>query len=240
MPALGTALGTPFCAPAAFTPLSIPSLTEWFDYRTLASVGNGNPISSWAGSKGLYTLTQSGTARPTYAANDGDGRAAAQFDSVNDRILSTVDNYMLYGSAGNYEVWTYIKQGAPGTGTGGFVSTADYASNGVQMAANASTLLVWSPNYPGDQTLITTSLLDSSWHLIRFSKQGARRIVQIDGTTVSDATTSAGTLASGSNSLILGEWNGNYMLGSYRQALFFNNIVDDTTAAKLTSYLLAA
>jgi len=222
---------------AGFDPLSIASLTEWFDYRTLVGVGDGNPIDAWSGRKGLYTLTASGTTRSTYAADDGDGKAAAQFDSVNDRMLTTVDNFTLYGSSGDYEVWTYTKQGSPLSGTSGWVSTADSASNGVQMAANSGALFIWSPNYPGDQSLVSIGLFDSAWHLIRFSKQGARRVVQVDGSTVFDSTTSAGTLAAGSNSLILGEWNGNYMLGSYRQALFLNSVVDDETAAKLTSYL---
>ena len=64
--------------------------------------------------------------------------------------------------------------------------------------------------------------------------------MQIDGTTVSDVTTSAGTMVDGSNSVILGTWNGNFLLGYYRHALFFKNVLDSTTAGKLTTYLLAA
>lgn len=224
----------------AFNPLTIPSLTEWFDYRTLASVGNGNPVSSWQGNKSVYTLTQTGTPRPTYVSNAGDGKAGVQFDSVNDFMSATVTNFGLYGSTGNYEAWTFVNQSAPGIGSSGWLASADYANNGVQMAANSSSLFIWSPTYPTDQTVVSTSLFDSSWHLIRFSKNGARRIVQIDGTTVFDSTTSAGTMVDGSNSVILGTWNGNFLLGYYRQALFFGDVLDSTTAAQLTTYLQSA
>lgn len=82
---------------------------------------------------------------------------------------------------------------------------------------------------------------DNQWRVVRFAKQGARRIVQIDGITYVDAMTTAGSYSDVSANLYLGWWNGVYTLGGHRHVLFIKNaILDDATAAKLTTYLAEA
>ena len=223
----------------AFNPLTIPSLTEWFDYRTLASVGNGNPIGSWAGNKGLYTLAQSGTARPTYVTDDGDGRAAAQFDGVNDGLDASITNSALFGGSGDYEFWIVARLAVTQSYSGGLF-TSSGVSNQIGLNAANSTTCNLPMSHGSVQVNPSAALLDDFWHVIRCSKSGARRVMEVDGVSVYDASTSVGPYGTGADIFQMGQYFGAYMTGAYRHWMAFNTPLDNTTAANLTTYLQSA
>ncbi len=223
-----------------FDPLNIPALSEWFDYRTLASVGEDNPVSAWAGRKGLYTATASATARPTYAADDGDARGVVIFDGVDDNASFAMTNGSLWGPDGNYEAWFVVKS-PPSVAS---VNNLFVSAFGVQ-----NTAFLTQPSYPR-LTWYSTSLLnvgnvvevqDSIWHVIRFSKSPLGQRLFVDGVNIgfSYSDPGGGSWATGDATAFIGG-SDNFWQGGFRHALCFKAPLDDATAADLTTYLTMA
>lgn len=235
MMALGLSLGLPFGGGSVWDPTAISSLTAWFDYRKLASVGNSNPISSWADNQGLYTLTQSGTARPTYASNDGDGKPAAQFDGVNDTMTASILNSALYGSTGDLEIWYRFKISSAQSVNWG-TSFSWGTTNNIGVYGNSNLVIGRAPTASNDVSC-TGHVVDSTWHVLRFQKSGSSRLIALDGTTIYNASTTTGTYGTGADTLMLMWCNGGYTAGSLRHALFFKAPLDSTTAGKLLTFL---
>jgi hypothetical protein len=236
MMALGLALGLPFGgASAVWDPTAISSLTAWLDYRKLASVGDSQPIRSWTDNMGLLTLTQSGTACPTYAVNDGDGKPAAQFDGVNDTITTTISNSALYGSTGDLEIWYRFKISSAQSVDWG-LSLSSGTTNSIGVYGNASYVFGRAPTV-SQNVYGAGAVVNSTWHVLRFQKSGSSRLIALDGTTIYSGTTSAGTYGTGADALTMMTINGVYTKGSLRHALFFNAPLDSTTAGKLLTFL---
>ncbi len=226
-----------------FDPLSISSMTEWFDYRTLASVGDGNPIGSWAGNKGLYTLAQSGTVRPTYVTDDGDGRAAAQFDMVNDCMSTSMNGTALYGSTGNFEVWAQVKGQSAGASSNTWWSSFGTGQNFNLFAQKPyPRLFVYAGSGSNYGWSNTTDIQDDAWHTVRVQFSGGVLSFYVDGSQVTTAFFNGQFAWSpGSATAYMGWDNASqYWGGSFRHMLFFNAHLDDATAAKLTTYLQTA
>lgn len=227
---------------AGFDPLTLPTLSEWFDYRTLLETSNGDPVDEWAGRMGLYTLTAvAGTARPTFVADDGDGKAALQFDGVDDvmKVSSLIDNYTLYGTTGDTEVWIVLRAD-PTPATGGMIFCTIGATNQVLLDYNSSNVSRWC--FPhGTEAASFSGLIDNAWHVLRFTKTGGHRSIQIDGATIHDSTSSAGTYTTGPDAFILGcvDFEPGLM-GGVRHWMSFTSPLDDATAASLNTYLQSA
>lgn len=83
----------------------------------------------------------------------------------------------------------------------------------------------------------TGTTLDSAWHVFRFAKSGARRVVQMDGVSLYDNSTAAGTYGTGNDTLSIGDYFSFLLLGGMRHALFFTDFLTDDEAAKMTTYL---
>lgn len=215
-----------------YTPLSLASLTEWFDITSLAAVGNGNPISAWVGSKGLMILSGAGTLRPTYTSNDGDGRPAAVWDGVDDTIIAAgVNSANIYGSTGDCETWAVVRCTA---GNRGFFST-----NGASgMGSYLFTAGVYLDSPSAAQRIASaTGINNGSWRVLRLAKTGARRVLQAEGSTLYDASTTAGTWATGTANWSVGDIAGVKFTGSIRHLLTFNSFLTDAEAAALNTYL---
>lgn len=216
---------------AAFSPLSISSLTEWFDVGSLAAVGNNNPISPWAGIKSLMTLTAAGTARPTYIANDGDGLPAAVFDGVDDTMLSgTTNTANIFGSTGDCETWAVVRA----TGDRGFFATGGAAGMASYLFSGA--VYLDSP-FAANRINSATGINNGAWRVLRLAKTGARRVIQADGSTLYDASTTAGTWTTGAATFGIGDTGGLKFLGAVRHLLTFNNFLSDAEAAAVKTYL---
>lgn len=221
-----------------FNPLGIGVMSEWFDIGAVVGLANGDPAGAWAGRKGLYTLTSAGTVRPTYATNDGDGKAALQFDGVNDYLNASISNAALFGATGDFEIWMRVKISALQGTLYGLLSSAG-STNNINVFGNSSSVHFTAPT-ASQEVVGSAALYDGAWHTLRLARYGARRLIHLDGTALYDATTTAGTYATGADALYLGTWNGAYTLGSFRHVMFFTAALDDPTAAVLTSYLAAS
>jgi hypothetical protein len=228
-------------------PLSISLLGDWLDYRTAVGVGGGNPIDVWAGRKGLLALTASGTARPTCVANDGDGKAAAYFDGTDDSMNGTVNTALLYGVTGDFEQWFMVKglsAGASSRNLWQSNSSLGPATQTNSIFAQTTPRIFWySPSASEFNWSNAVDIQDDAWHLVRARKTGSTRSIFVDGVSIGMAgNAGAGTWINGMDTVNLGSsgGGGQYWLGGYRHALFFRGLLDDDTAAALTSYLLAA
>ncbi len=216
---------------SAFSPLQISSLTEWFDISSLSSVGNNNPISSWAGVRGLMTLSGSGAVRPTYISNSGDGKAAAVLDGIDDTIISSVNINNVYGGTGDCETWAVVRCSA---GNFGFFSTN--GSIGMSSYLFTGGVFLDSPS-SANRINSSTGINNGSWRILRLAKTGARRVIQAEGTTLYDASTSAGAWSPGNGIFSVGDTAGVKFNGSIRQILTFNSFLSSSDAAALNSYL---
>lgn len=225
-----------------FDPLADSRLTDWLDYRTLAAVGDMNPIDSWTGRKGMLTAVQSGTARPTKLADDGDGRASVSFNGVNNWIRGDLTYGTIFGSTGDMEVWSVARfNSTQGYSSVGLFDSYGSTSSNVIFAVVSSTDLALAMT-TSSFVLPTVALWDNAWKVIRMMKTGARRVIQVNGTTIYDATTSAGSYdPADTGYLRLGSWQALYaMTGAQRHWMAFDAPLDDATAAKLNSYLQTA
>lgn len=217
---------------ASFSPLDIAKLSEWFSIESLAAVGDGNPISSWVGEKSLWTLGASGTARPTYEADDGDGQPAATFDAVDDKLVSTalVNTSLVFGSTGDCESWAVVRS----TGDRGFFGTGGGAGMGSYLFGAAVYL-----DSPGaaERIAAASGINDGSWHVLRLAKTGARRIIQADGVTIYDASTVAGTWTLGNLVMVLGDTGSLLFLGAVRHLLTFTDLLTADEVSDMQTYL---
>lgn len=222
---------------AVFDPLSISALTEWFDYRTLSAAGDGNPVSSWAGRNGLYSLVQSGTARPAYAADEGDGKASVRFDGVNDSMTCVIDNSELYGADGEFECWFVIK----GTPTANIVNDFFLTAGSPTVTFQAQPSQHRVNFYVSAQACYGNlkDVQDSEWHVIRIKRTAAGVDLFVDGASIGFNVFGSQAWSAGSGTAYLGGRE-NFWAGSFRHALFTSSPLDDDTAAQLTSYLTAA
>lgn len=221
---------------AAFDPIDISSLSEWFDYRVNGALASGDPVGSWAGKKNVYTLTASGTSRPTWTADDGDGRPAILLDGVNDALACGILNSVLFGTTGSFEFIFVAKLSSVQNNLGGYFSSTGI-TNQIGASAYQDTSLVFSM---GGSSYFGVALWDNTWHVIRCKKDGSRRVVEIDGSVVYDNTTIAGPYGTGLDTLAIGEYFGQRMTGSFRHWMAFTEPLDDATAAALTTYLTTA
>lgn len=225
-----------------FDPLTIPSMGEWLSIADLAAVGDGNLVGTWAGRKGLVTLTASGAARGTYVADDGDGRPAMRQDGVDDVMYGAadVDNHSLYGTTGDMELWLAFRAD-PTPAVYSQIFATSGISNFVCVDITAlGAARFYFPTTPA-VSLAAGSPIDNGHHVVRFTKTGAHRMIQVDGATVLDVTTSAGTYNSGNDVFCLGyPGYAAGMLGAWRHWMSFTAPLDDATAAALTNYLMMA
>jgi hypothetical protein len=222
--------------------MGIAAMSEWFDYRTLSAVGDGNPISSWAGKRGLYTLTASGSARPTFATDDGDGRSSAQFDGVDDVLSTLISNFDLYGSTGDFEIWVVVRGSSSSLPKAGIWWGGGETQNVVIDAGVSPPTMFFQT--PGDSTFPISgaaNVCDDAWHVVRVVRMGTHRLIWVDGMLISTFTDISGTWSAGQDVILIGnDPNAHYWLGGIRHALAFKAPLNETTAAHLTSYLLTA
>lgn len=222
---------------ASFSPLDNARLSEWWSITSLAAVGDGNPISSWVGEKGVYTLESTGTARATYDADDGDGIPAVSLDGVDDKFTEIIDNFDLYGSTGDCEIWFVLKGLSVGAGTKDIYQTGGITQS---MAATAQTnprVLFYTP---GGVLGISgaADLQDDAWHILRLVKNGNDRSFYVDGVFISTAVVVNGGWTDGPDQMDLGVGtNGLYWHGGMRHALFFTAPLDAAEALAITGYL---
>lgn len=218
---------------ASFSPLDLAALSEWFSIESLAAVGDGNPISSWVGEKGVYTLGASGTTRPTYAADDGDGLPSAQLDGVDDAMEQNINNTVLFGATGDaYEAWFVIRLTAGAT-------RGIFGAYGVsnQLSAQASTSIQWNAPNGAVAVTVANDMRDDAWHVLRLNKNGTNRIIALDGVTIYNASTTAGTYGNGADILFLGNYFGTMMQGAVRHMLFTTDALTAPDALALQTYL---
>lgn len=219
-----------------FDPLEIAALGEWFDFRLLsAGLVDGDPIDSLTGRKGVYTLEQTGTARPTWAADDGDGFAAMQFDGVDDNLACTIDNYTLYGSTGSYEIWFVLKGLSAGLTDRGYWGSNFGTRATALRAITSPNRLSWLDGAGG--TSDTANIQDDQWHIVRHVSTAGQKKWVVDGVDYV-VTTIPGGWPSGVDFAKLGfDWSSNYWHGSIRHAMFFTEPLDNATAGKMATYL---
>ena len=223
-----------------FDPMNRAELSDWLDYRTLAATGDGNPFGTWAGRKGVITLSSTGTERLTYVADDGDGRAAASADGVDDHMDATIDNFTLYGSTGDFEQWGVVKGLSSGAGTRGlWVSGGITQSNTVLAQTNPR--LLWYCPTGGDLAISgAVDVQNDAWHVVRLVRNGSSRLFYVDGVLISTSTGLGAGWTSGLDSFNLGLVSGVFWLGSIRHCLFFTSLLDTDTADELLTYLQTA
>lgn len=222
---------------AEFDPLSLSGLAEWFDYRTLSAVGDGNAVSSWAGRNGRYTLAQSGTARPTYTADGGDGKASVQFDGVDDSMTCVVTNSGLHGPDGQFESW-FVLKGRP---------TANVVNDFFLTAGSPTVTFQAQPSQHRVNFYVSTQscfgnvkdVQDDEWHVIRIKRTAEEAGLFVDGASIGFNVFGSQAWSNGSGTAYLGGREALWA-GSFRHALFTTSPLDDATAALLTSYLTAA
>lgn len=221
-----------------YNPLDIPSMGEWFDYRSVASVGDGNPASSFAGKKGLYTATASGTERPTYVADSGDGRGALMFDGVNDKLSFYATNANLYGPDGNFEIWWVVKIPAAITAGSNFWNSGFGTGTSIALVDNPTSNR-WYFGVGGQTSYGNTQgTHDDAWHVLRLVINSSGNQWYVDGVSIGANVFGSFTWNSGSVLANIGG-DGNWT-GSLRHLMTFKAPLDATTAADLTSYLQAA
>lgn len=188
-----------------WTPLSIASLTEWWSVEDLASIGNGNPISSWVGRKNGITPTAAGTARPTYAADGGGGLPALVPDGVDDEMkVSVATNVTTYFPNPSLEVWAVCYQPSS-VASNGFepVSGSAGGSIGRWLTSSDNTIYFDTPNFTvGRLSVAQPSGWDNNWHVVRFSKAADARLIEVDGVSLATGTRS-GNLSSYSPTLFV-------------------------------------
>lgn len=236
-----TLMGCGSSGGGGFNPLSIENLGEWFDYRTLAGVGDGNPVSSWAGRKGLYTAAASGTARPTYAVNVGDGRAGLTFDGVDDALQFPLNVGDMWGPNGSYEAWFVVRNDTVGSTITTLFSQNFSVGTTINIALQPSIpRLNWSTGAIANYSL-SLDLQNSAWHVIRLTKSGANWRLFVDGVEIifEFPSLGAGTWNTGDIPAWIGGFS-DFWQGGYRHFLSFKAPLDDDTAAALTSYLATA
>lgn len=220
--------------------MNITELSEWFDFRTLL-LANGDPVDSWGGRRALYTLTASGTEKPMYVMDDGDGNPALQLDGVDDRMTgeTAISNAALFGTTGDFEVWIVARLDTTQEIGGGYFHSTGI-TNQIGFYAESPMLTTLSIPTGSENVQTAIPLWDDSWHVIRLAKTGASRLVQVDGVTMYQVTTTAGTYGTGADVLRLGDYFSYRMTGAYRHWLAMTAPLDDAAAAALTTYLEAA
>lgn len=225
--------------PSGFDPLGIASMSDWLDYRTLASVGDGNPVNSWTGRKNVLAMTSIGTGRFTYAGNDGDGKPSAQSDGVNDYMECSSSYGSLLGTTGEFESWFVLRGQSNAQASNNFFKTS--AAN-LTITWNGQPSLSRMNLYCGGQSCYgnTGAIQDNVWHVIRIKRTVATVDSWIDGVEVGFGVFGSQSWFTDSMLVAIGGGQSLPWLGAYRHALFFNSPLDDATAAKLTTYLQAA
>ena len=222
-------------AGGGFDPEQLAALTNWWTVEDLATVGDGNPASSWTSRVGGIALANTGTGRPTYEANDGDGKASLLFDGVDDSLFLQVSNAALLGTTGDYE-WWFVYRAVDSVESGLFCCTDINNQNGTVVRP---TNLTMSAPLGAQNITVSCSPLGNVWRIIRCAKEGARRIVELDGVSIYDASTSAGTYGTGNDILKMGDYFSQYLNGALRHALFFNDVLGTDEALELYDYLEA-
>jgi hypothetical protein len=229
----GTAAG----GSSSFDPLTLSGLLEWWSVEDLASVGDGNPVSSWAGRKAAITPTASTTARPTYVANAGDGLPALVPDGVDDSMSVTIASSVLsYFPGTSLEVWMVMYHAAAS------------ATNNVKPVETSAAQWVgeWLPfsdnsiyfDHPHPATARLSGAqpagFDNAWHVVRFAKAGSARQIEVDGAQIA-SNSMAGDFAASASTTFRICGTGTKM--KLRHLLLFNAAVtgDDLTA--LRTYL---
>lgn len=220
----------------AFSPLDIASLVEWWSVEDLASVGDGNPIASWAGRKASITPTASGTARPTYVADAGGGLPALVPDAVDDEMkVSVATNITTYFPNTSLEVWAVCYQPS-GVASNGFepVNGSTGGSIGRWLTFSDNVIYFDTPNFTvGRLNASQPSGWDNNWHVVRFSKAVDARLIEVDGVSLATATRS-GNLTSFTPTLFAP-----VVLASglkLRQLLLFNNEVTGSDLINLRNF----
>jgi hypothetical protein len=216
--------------PIVFTPLAISKLTNWWNVEDLAAVGDGNPVDTWTSNVGALAMAQTGTNRPTYVANDGDGKPKVDFDGVDDYLNVTSTNGAVYGANDSFEIWMVVK------GTSGATFTGLWTSGGITQGVS----IKWQNTprglfyTPGGKLTISNSLNlhDDAWHTLRVTQNGATRNFYLDGTLVGNASTdSAGGWNTGSDVFKIGSTDDAVWDGGQRHVFVFN---DPLSAAEVT------
>lgn len=229
--------GNPAAMGGGFSPLSIASLVEWWSVEDLASVGDGNPISSWVGRKAGITPTSTGTARPTYVANASGGQPAVVPDAVDDTLAVTVaTNVLTYFPNSSLEVWAVCYQPSS-VASNGFepVSAAGGGTVGRWLTFSDNTIYFDTPNSGvGRLSVAQPAGWDNNWHVVRLSKQADDRLIEVDGTSLATGTRS-GNLSSNATTTFSPVHLATGL--KLRQLLLFNNQVSGSDLTSLRTYL---
>lgn len=224
---------------ASFSPLGIAKLSEWWSIDSLAAVGDGNPISSWVGEKGVYTLGNTGTARPTYDADDGDGKPSVDFDSVDDVLTQTINSFTLYGSTGNFEIWFVLKGLSAGAGFHGIYGQ-NFITQAMGVYASVVPNVVWRTPNLQDAISGSIDIQDDAWHILRLVRDGTAKSFYLDGVFVNTITTASPSWSNGNDTFNLGSdaaFSGTFWNGGMRHVLFFTAPLDAGEAASMQTYL---
>lgn len=221
---------------SAFSPLAISSLVEWWSIDDLASVGNGNPVSSWVGRKAGITPVATLTARPTYIANAGGGLPALVPDGVDDSMEVTIASDVLsYFPSTSLEVWA-VHYHAAASASNSFEPIASSGGNfGRWLPFTDDTIYFDYPNFgTGRISVSQPTGFDNNWHVTRLAKAGSARQIEVDGVQLTTGTASTGFLSSAATTFRICLPTTTMKL---RQLLLFNAAVAGADLTALRAYL---
>lgn len=220
---------------SAFSPLAVSSLVEWWSIDDLASVGDGNPISSWVGRKAGITPVATLTARPTYVANAGGGLPALVPDGVDDSMdVTLLTDVLTYFPNSSLEVWAVMYAAASGENTFDPINSAG-GSFGRWLPFSDNTIYFDHPA-PGTGRISVgiPSGWASNWHVVRFAKAGSARQIEVDGVQIQTGTAAPTFTSSATTLFRICATNTTMKL---RQLLLFNQEVTGADLTALRTYL---
>ena len=242
MTSLGLGLGLSKQRPLApaFNPMAISSMGEWFDIRTLAGTPDSDPVGSWAGRKGLYTAAATGSTRPTYVTDAGDGRGAVRFDGVDDTLQFAMTNGALWGPNGEYEFWAVVRSDGVTSAVNALIRSFGTTQTISLSCQNTPRLLWYSTNQLAFSDNVDVQ--DGDWHVLRYRKTASAMDFFVDGVQIATAYPgSGGAWDTGADLAFIGSGGGfDYWPGDMRHVMTFTAPLADLTAEVLTEYLTTA
>jgi hypothetical protein len=117
----------PAAAAAPFAPSDLASLRAWYKADAITGLSNNDPVGSWTDSSGGgYTLSASGSDRPTYKTSTINSLPVVEFNATHFLVASTASDWtFLHDSTGSsvFVVFRYTRGARMG-----LVFTQNFAS----------------------------------------------------------------------------------------------------------------